>query len=246
MRPLIAGNWKMNGLSASLAEVAELARALETQPANVDVLVCPPFTLLTAAVAAARNRMGIGAQTCHASPSGAHTGDVSAEMIKDAGGVAVIVGHSERRQGYGETDADVAAKVRAAWRAGLHPIICVGETEAEHDAGHTLDVVKTQLGGSLPASAGPMSATVAYEPIWAIGSGRTPSHEEIAGVHHHIRKSLETLVGPAAAGVRILYGGSVKPANAAAILAIRDVDGALVGGASLKAAEFLPIIEARS
>jgi len=235
MRQLIAGNWKMNGLgSAALAEIAVLRAAAVTR---ADILICPPATLIARAVWAAKGAVPIGAQDCHAQASGAFTGDISAEMLKDAGAVTVIVGHSERRQLHGESDATVADKARAAWRAGLSAIICVGETEAERIAGHALDVVTRQLEASVPPGATADNTAVAYEPVWAIGTGRTPSDAEIVEMHALVR-------GRLGAGFRILYGGSVKPANAAAILGLADVDGALVGGASLKASDFLAIVEA--
>jgi triosephosphate isomerase len=246
MRPLIAGNWKMNGLKSSLGEITALPRALEDEPVHADVLVCPPFTLVAAAIGEARGRFGIGAQDCDAMASGARTGDVSAEMLRDAGAQATIVGHSERRQFHRETDAMVAAKGHAARRAGLHAIVCVGETEAEYDAGLTLQVVCSRLEGSLPSGSTARDVTIAYEPIWAIGSGRTPTLQEIANVHGYIRDCLGDRMGRDGSETRILYGGSVKPSNAAAILSIPNVDGALVGGASLVAGEFLGIIRARS
>ena len=234
MRQLIAGNWKMNGLAASLGEIAALARGVKTP--HCDVLICPPATLVARA-AALNSGIAIGGQDCHAEISGAFTGDVSAEMLKDAGATAVIVGHSERRQYHGETDAIVAAKAQAAWRAGLFAIICVGETEAQRDAGDAHHVCKRQLMGSVPDGATPQNTAIAYEPIWAIGTGKTATSDDIATMHAHIRKSL-------AAPLRILYGGSVKPSNAKEILALADVGGALVGGASLNASDFLQIVEA--
>lgn len=244
MRPLVAGNWKMNGLGAALAEVEAVAAAVAAGPCRADVLICPPATLLARAVACAAGRIAIGGQDCHAESAGAYTGDVSAEMLKDAGAASVIVGHSERRQYHGETDAAVAAKARAAWRAGLSAIICVGETESERDAGRADDVVGRQVRASVPAGATAAVAAIAYEPVWAIGTGRTPTCDEIAAMHAHIRNTLADLLGEPGRGVRILYGGSVKPSNAAEILAIPDVGGALVGGASLKAADFREIIGA--
>jgi triosephosphate isomerase len=236
MRQLIAGNWKMNGVAASLAEIEALAKGLASP--SCDVLVCPPATLIARAASAARGtRVGLGGQDCHAEPSGAFTGDVSAEMLRDAGAVAVIVGHSERRQYHAETDAIVAAKARAAWRAGLIAIVCIGETEAERDAGKAYDVCKSQLAGSVPAGATPQNCAIAYEPVWAIGTGKTPTTPDIAQMHAHIKAQL-------AAPLRILYGGSVKPSNAKEILGLADVGGALVGGASLKASDFLTIVEA--
>jgi triosephosphate isomerase (TIM) len=239
-RPLVAGNWKMNGLLASAVELQKIAAGAE-KLANVDVMVCPPATLLAAFAAAARgSRVAIGAQDCHARPAGAYTGDISAEMLKDAGAQAVIVGHSERRHYHGETDAMVRDKVLAARRAGLVAIVCVGETQAERDAGHARAVVRTQLDGSLPDGAADF--TIAYEPVWAIGSGVTPTARDVADMHGFIRQMLSARYGEAAQQTRILYGGSVKPSNAAELLAVDNVDGALVGGASLKADEFLPIV----
>lgn len=238
-RPLVAGNWKMHGLSASVGELHKIIAGAE-KLANVDLMVCPPATLLVGFVAAARgSRVAIGAQDCHARPDGAYTGDISAEMIKDAGAQAVIVGHSERRHYHGETDAMVRDKALAARRAGLVAIICVGETQADRDAGHARAVVRTQLDGSLPD--GSPDFVVAYEPVWAIGSGVTPTPRDVADIHGFIRQMLSARYGEAAQRTRILYGGSVKPSNAAELLAVDDVDGALVGGASLKADEFLPI-----
>ena len=233
----------MNGLGADLAQLEALKRGLES-PANCDVLVCPPASLIARAAMVVKNAFALGAQDCHEKASGAFTGDISAEMLKDAGASAVIVGHSERRQYHHETDSQVAAKARAAWRAGLSAIICLGETESQHDAGHAPQVCHDQITGSVPNDATPANTAIAYEPIWAIGTGRTPSHDEIAAMHAHIRKCLVGHLGEAGKGMRILYGGSVKPANAKPILALENVNGALVGGASLKAHEFLGIISA--
>ncbi len=239
-RKLVAGNWKMNGLRGAAAMLTDLAAA-HPDPA-CDVLICPPATLIASLAGGA---VPIGAQDCHWEASGAHTGDIAAEMLADAGAVAVIVGHSERRADHGETDATVARKAAAAWRAGLQAIVCVGETEAERDAGITLDRIATMLAASVPDGATPDSLVVAYEPVWAIGTGRTPSLNEIAEVHAFIRKSLAARFGPdTAAAIRLLYGGSVKPGNAAEIFAVENVDGALVGGASLAAADFGAIIAA--
>ena len=238
-RKLVAGNWKMNGLAASAAVLDELA-ALPS-PA-CDVLVCPPATLVARL---AGGRFPVGGQDCHPAAAGAHTGDVAAEMLKDAGASAVILGHSERRADHGETDALVRAKTQAAWRAGLLAVVCVGETEAERDAGRTLERIGSQLDGSIPDGATPERLVVAYEPVWAIGTGRTPTLAEIAEVHGFMRQRLAARFGAAVAdGVRLLYGGSVKPGNAAEIFAVAHVDGALVGGASLKAADFGPIVAA--
>jgi len=230
----------MNGLGAAGAMLDELAAAMP-DPA-CDVLICPPATLIARL---AGRGFALGGQDCHAEPSGAHTGDVSAEMLKDAGAEAVIVGHSERRADHGETDAEVAAKARAAWRAGLIAIVCVGETEAARDAGETLAVVGTQLAGSIPDGAVPERLVVAYEPVWAIGTGRTPTLPEIAEVHGFLRAALVERFGAATgSAVRLLYGGSVKPGNAAEIFDVPNVDGGLVGGASLKASDFGPIVAA--
>ncbi len=237
-RRLVAGNWKMNGSMASAAMVDEIA-ALSR---DCDVLICPPFTLIAGL---SGRGIPLGGQDCHTEAQGAHTGDISAEMLRDAGAVAVIVGHSERRTDHGETDALVAAKALAAWRAGLLAIVCIGETEAERDAGRTLEVIGTQLAGSVPDGATPARLVVAYEPVWAIGTGRTPTSDQIVEVHGFIRRTLAERFGKdAAEGIRLLYGGSVKPGNAAEIFALADVDGALVGGASLAAADFAPIIAA--
>jgi len=244
MRHLIAGNWKMNGLSASLPEIEAVADAAFKSPPDVDILICPPATLVARAVGVAAARIAIGGQDCHAEPSGAFTGEISAEMLKDAGASAVIVGHSERRQYAGETNAQVAAKARAAWRAGLLAIICVGESEDDRDAGHALDLVGGQIAHSVPEGATGETTAVAYEPIWAIGTGRTPTIAEIADMHGDIRARLIDRLGEAGTAVRILYGGSVKPGNAREILAAPEVGGALVGGASLKATDFLAIVAA--
>ncbi len=243
--PLIAGNWKMNGLAASLGELTALAEALAAEPARARVAICPPATLVERAVrAASGSTVEIGAQDCRAEQSGAFTGDVAAEMIADAGATLVILGHSERRAGYAESDATVCAKVAAALRAGLEPIVCVGETLEERRAGRAVEVVQSQVTGSLPDDLHGKAFSIAYEPVWAIGSGLTPSLAEIGEVHQAIRETLTARFGAASSGVAILYGGSVKPGNAAEILAIKDVGGALVGGASLKAADFLGIIRA--
>ena len=245
MRKLAAGNWKMNGTAASLAEVSALAQAHPTP--GCDVLLCPPATLVARMADVAKGTaIRVGGQDCHARSSGAHTGDISAEMLVDSGASYVILGHSERRTDHGETDAQVQAKAAAAMAAGLVAVVCIGETEAERDAGRTLDVVGTQLHGSVPDGATAASLVIAYEPVWAIGTGRTPTLAEIAEVHAHIRSRLTARLGTAAAGVRLLYGGSVKPSNATEIFALPNVDGALVGGASLKAADFGAIISALS
>jgi len=245
-RPLIAGNWKMNGLRADgLALAAAVAQgAKQAAWSDREVLICPPTTLL-AAVAEGLLGSGVlaGGQNCHTGSSGAHTGDISAEMLRDAGASHVIVGHSERRTECGETDAIVRAKAEAAWRAGLLPIVCIGETLAEREAGRALAVLEAQLKGSVPAGASAARLVVAYEPVWAIGTGKTPTVAEVAAAHAHIRRVLGGLVSDAGS-VRLLYGGSVKASNAVELLAAGDVDGALVGGASLKADEFLAIAKA--
>ncbi len=242
-RPLVAGNWKMNGLSGDgLALAAELARraasAKGVETPACDLLVCPPASLLwRVAEALSQSPIAVGGQDCHADAQGAHTGDISAEMLKDAGASYAIIGHSERRAGHSETDALVRAKAEAALGAGLCAIICIGETEAQYGAGETLGVIEKQLAGSLPDGPGAAEVVVAYEPVWAIGTGLTPSLDEIAAVHAHIRG----ILGAASAEgvvIRILYGGSVNPANAAEILGLEEVNGALVGGASLDADEF--------
>ncbi|MDD3444957.1 MAG: triose-phosphate isomerase [Zavarzinia sp.] len=243
-RPLVAGNWKMNGTVSALAELESIA-AGAPRAAGAEVAICPPATLVALAVATARGRIAIGGQDCHAKVNGAHTGDTAAEMLADAGAAMVIVGHSERRADHAETDAIVKTKAEAAWRAGLVAIICVGETEAERDTGKTLDVIGRQLAGSIPDGATVLNAVVAYEPVWAIGTGRTPNNDEIVEVHGFMRGELAKRFGAEVAdGIRLLYGGSVKPSNADVILKLADVDGALVGGASLKAADFLPIVAA--
>ncbi|MFC4173589.1 triose-phosphate isomerase [Microvirga sp. GCM10011540] len=243
-RPLVAGNWKMNGLRMSAKVLGDIqAGYTPGLKAKVDLLVCPPATLLfTFAHISVGSRIAVGGQDCHAKESGAHTGDVSAEMLADAGATYVIVGHSERRQFHGEKDADVCAKAVAAHRAGLTAVVCVGETREEREAGKTLNVVKKQLRGSIPVDSNSQNLVVAYEPVWAIGTGLTPTAADVAEVHGLIREELKRLVGKADHGkVRILYGGSVKPSNAAELMAVENVDGALVGGASLVAADFLAI-----
>ncbi|MCW1839941.1 triose-phosphate isomerase [Prosthecomicrobium hirschii] len=246
MKPLVAGNWKMNGLTAALAEIDRMAAGFDAALAGrIDLMVCPPATLLAALAArAAGTGIAVGGQDCHAAASGAHTGDIAAEMIADAGGTAVIVGHSERRSDHGETDAVVKAKAEAALRAGLTAILCIGETRAEREAGRTLEVVGGQLAGSLPDGAHAGNLVVAYEPVWAIGTGLTPTPADVAEVHGFLRGRLVALLGAEGSNVRILYGGSVKPSNAAELMAVPDVNGALVGGASLKAADFLGIAAA--
>lgn len=241
-RPLVAGNWKMNGLAAAAAELDAIAAGAG---GAAELLICPPFTLVASfAARMAGKGLAIGAQDCHANPSGAHTGDISAEMLKDAGATYVIVGHSERRADHGENDATVRAKAEAALRAGLTAIVCVGETRAEREAARTLDVVGAQLLGSLPAGATPDNLVIAYEPVWAIGTGLTPTAEDVRIVHDFIRTRLLVRLGQDSSRMRILYGGSVKPGNAAELLSVDNVNGALVGGASLKAADFLGIARA--
>ncbi|HEY7663298.1 MAG TPA: triose-phosphate isomerase [Xanthobacteraceae bacterium] len=240
-RPLVAGNWKMNGLQASVAEFLRIAQGARTLAA-VDLLVCPPATLIAHfAAAAGESPVRIGGQDCRPEPAGAFTGDIAAEMLKDAGASAVIVGHSERRIYHGETDADVCAKARAARRAGICAIACVGESRGERDGGRALAVVASQLDGSLPEGATAEGIVVAYEPVWAIGSGLTPTPDDVAEMHGFIRRRLTARFGTQGEGMRILYGGSVKPANAKELMSVVEVDGALVGGASLKAEEFLAI-----
>jgi triosephosphate isomerase (TIM) len=248
IRPLIAGNWKMNGLRSSAVELKGIIDGAASGVAgDVDILVCPPTTLLMGLARVAEGTaVKLGAQDCHESISGAHTGDVSAEMIADAGGTAVIVGHSERRTNHAETDGVVRAKAAAAMRAGLTAIVCVGETEAQRDAGMTIDVVSTQLGGSIPDAAPAAHLVIAYEPVWAIGTGRTPTLAEVSDVHAAIRNALIARFSDAGESVRILYGGSVKPSNAAELMALPNVNGALVGGASLKAVDLLAIVKACS
>jgi triosephosphate isomerase len=244
-KKLAAGNWKMNGTAASLGEIDALAAAVKG--ATCEVLICPPATLIAQMAWRAKGtKVLVGGQDCHPKASGAHTGDVAAAMLADAGASHVILGHSERRADHGETDAAVRAKAEAAALAGLVRIICVGETEGERDAGRTLAVIGTQLDGSVPDGAIAADTVIAYEPVWAIGTGRTPTLEQIAEVHDFLRDRLTRRFGADAMGMRLLYGGSVKPSNAAEIFAVSNVDGALVGGASLKAAEFSAIVSALS
>src|SRR5471030_2734424 len=244
MRPLVAGNWKMNGLAGDLGELAAVRDALAKQAPACDVLICPPATLMAQAARAVKGAFALGGQDCHAEAQGAFTGDISAEMLKDAGASYVIVGHSERRHTHGESDSDVAAKARAAWRAGLKAIICIGETEAQRDAGDAHAICHGQLDASVPDGATPANTVLAYEPVWAIGTGRTPTQAEIAAMHAHIRACLLRRLGPSAGAkeMLILYGGSVNPDNAREILNLPEVGGALVGGASLKAENFLNIV----
>ncbi len=242
-RKIAAGNWKMNGTAAALAEATALAK-VHPNP-GCEVLLCPPATLLhRMAEALDGAAVHVGGQDCHSAASGAHTGDIAAEMLADAGATHVILGHSERRSDHGETDEEISQKVNAARRADLVAVLCVGETEAQRDAGDTLSVVSAQLSGSLPTGLMASSLVVAYEPVWAIGTGRTPTLEEIAEVHNHLRDELSAAIGSGARDVPLLYGGSVKPGNAAEIFAVSNVDGALVGGASLKASDFSAIVSA--
>jgi triosephosphate isomerase (TIM) len=244
VRPLVAGNWKMNGLAGSLAEASAVRDALaKASVADVDVMICPPATLIAELVReAAGSPLLVGGQDCHAAASGAHTGDIAAEMLKDAGASAVIVGHSERRSDHGERSSDVRRKAEAAHRAGLTAIVCVGETEGERRAELTLDVVGRQLAASVPSAANADNTVIAYEPVWAIGTGLTPTAADVAAVHKFLRGALVERYGEEGRGMRILYGGSVKPDNARELLAVADVNGALVGGASLKAKDFLGIV----
>jgi triosephosphate isomerase len=243
LRPLIAGNWKMNGLRASSAEFEAMLAGAPQVAAKADLLVCPPATLIAAFAEKARGakNLSIGAQDCHPKASGAHTGDISAEMLGDAGASAIIVGHSERRADHGESDMLVRQKAEAAWRAGLAAIVCIGETQHQRDKGQTLDICRGQLNLSLPDGATAGNLVVAYEPVWAIGTGLTPTTADVEQVHKLIRELLTERFKGEGARIRILYGGSVKPSNAAELMAVDNVNGALVGGASLKASDFLAI-----
>ncbi len=245
-RALIAGNWKMNGLRASLAELDGIAAGYsDALKAKADFLICPPATLIAEAVRRVAGKdVAIGGEDCHARASGAHTGDISAEMLKDAGASYVIVGHSERRADYGESDAAVRDKAEAAWRAGLTAIVCVGERKEHREAGKALAVVTEQLAGSIPEGATAGRLVVAYEPVWAIGTGLTPTKSDVAQMHAAIRQTLAARFGAEGQNTRILYGGSVKPDNARDLIIQPDVDGALIGGASLKATDFLGIAAA--
>jgi len=246
-RPLVAGNWKMHGLKSSVQVLHEITEGYAPAlKAKVDLLICPPATLIHAfALQAAGSDIAIGAQDAHAEAQGAYTGNVSAEMLADLGATHVILGHSERRAYHRESDAEVRAKTQAARRAGLAAVVCVGETREERESGRTLDVVREQLRGSIPEGMDASNLVIAYEPVWAIGTGLTPTPADVAEVHALIRKELGTLIGAAEQGrARILYGGSVKPSNAKEFLAVENVDGALVGGASLVAADFLAIARA--
>ncbi len=230
----------MNGLASASSKLDKIVTGSAKLPAHIDILVCPPFLLVPGfASSAYGSRVAIGGQDCHAEPSGAHTGDIAAEMLADAQASAVIVGHSERRHDHHETDEEVRAKALAARRAGLSAIVCIGEIRAERDAGHAEEVVGAQLDGSLPDGA--QNIVVAYEPVWAIGTGLTPTAGDVRDMHGFIRERLVSRHGQAGAGIRILYGGSVKPGNAKELLAIENVDGALIGGASLDPDEFLAI-----
>ena len=246
IRALVAGNWKMNGVASSLGVLTEIERGFaENQRLNTDALLCVPATLLARAAATlSGGAVLVGGQDCHADESGAHTGDISAEMLRDCGATHVLVGHSERRTDHGETNEIVRAKALAAWRAGLLAIICIGETQAQREEGETLAVLSTQITGSVDSAATTQNTIIAYEPVWAIGTGLTPTALDVAEAHAHIRRRLGEGLGEKAALMRILYGGSVKPSNAAELLGILNVDGALVGGASLKAADFLGIAAA--
>ena len=246
-RPLVAGNWKMHGLKSATLVLSDILKGYDSAlRSKVDLLVCPPATLLYVfAVAAVGSRVAIGGQDCHARTQGAHTGEISAEMLADLGAGSVILGHSERRADFGETDALVRAKAEAALEAGLTPIICVGESREDREVGRAVEVVTAHLRGSLPEASASSGLVIAYEPIWAIGTGLTPTPGDVREIHGAIRLELSAIAGPVvAASTRILYGGSVKPGNAAELLAVADVDGALVGGASLVAADFLGIAEA--
>ena len=244
-RPLIAGNWKMFGLGGAVDEARQVAAALLVKPAKARVAICAPSTLVERLARAVEgSSLIVGGQDIHAEPSGAYTGDISAEMLADAGAKMVILAHSERRSVYGETDAVAAAKAKAALRAGLEPIVCVGETLAERQAGRTLEVICGQVKGSLPQELAGRAFALAYEPVWAIGTGLTPTLAQIEEAHVALREAMVDALGEAGRAAPILYGGSVKPDNAAEILQVRDVGGALVGGASLKAEDFLKIVRA--
>src|SRR3954447_19227520 len=242
IRPLIAGNWKMNGLAASTVEFDAMLDGAAEVTAKADLLVCPPATLIAAFAAKAHGKsVAVGAQDCHPKASGAHTGDIAAAMLADAGASAIIVGHSERRADYGEGDALVRQKAEAAWRARVTAIVCIGETQGQRDAGRTLDILRGQLDGSLPDGSTAANLVVAYEPVWAIGTGLTPTSRDVEQIHGFIREFLTSRFRADGARMRILYGGSVKPSNAAELMAVKNVNGALVGGASLKAVDFLAI-----
>ncbi len=245
IRPLVAGNWKMNGTTAALREPRLLAGMLRDVKLKCDVLVCPPATLIRRSRSVLKgSKVRVGGQDCHPAASGAHTGDISAEMLKDAGASAIIVGHSERRTNHKETDAIVAAKAQATHRAGLMAIVCIGETLDERKGGKTLAVLTEQIRGSVPQGSTAANAIIAYEPVWAIGTGLTPTTKEVEEAHAHIRTEIGKVIGSEGASIRILYGGSVKPSNAAELMSVANVNGALVGGASLKAVDFIGIIKA--
>jgi triosephosphate isomerase len=243
IKPLIAGNWKMNGTSSQLSELVAIAAGVSDE--KYDALICTPATLLhRASHSCAESPLNVGGQDCHAASSGAHTGDISADMIRDAGATHIIVGHSERRTDHAETDEVVAAKAKATHEAGLVAVICIGETKAEREQGLANNVASTQIKGSVPVDSNEDNTVVAYEPVWAIGTGLVPSSDDIESIHAHIREELVALLGDAGSKMKILYGGSLKPANAKEILAITNVDGGLIGGASLKSADFLAICAA--
>jgi triosephosphate isomerase len=245
IRPLVAGNWKMNGTTAMLKEPRLLAAMLRGVKMKSDVMICPPATLMRRVKSVMKgSKIKLGGQDCHAAASGAHTGDISAPMLKDAGAGAVIVGHSERRTNHKETDAVVAAKAVAAHKAGLVAIICIGETLDERKGGKTLAVLTEQIKGSVPAGSTAANTVIAYEPVWAIGTGLTPTVAEITEAHAHIRADLSKVMGEEGPSTRILYGGSVKPSNAVELMGVANVNGALVGGASLKASDFIGILKA--
>ena len=243
IRPLIAGNWKMNGLKGSVGEFDAMVAGASMVAAKADLLVCPPVSLIAGFAERLRGSkaLAIGGQDCHPKPSGAHTGDISAEMLADAGASAVIVGHSERRADHGESDGLVRQKAEAAWRAGLTAIVCIGETQQQRDSGQTLEICHGQLNLSLPDAARADNLVVAYEPVWAIGTGLTPTAEDIEQIHTFIRGILIVRFNGEGTKIRILYGGSVKPSNARELMAVANVNGALIGGASLKAIDFLAI-----
>lgn len=246
LRPLVAGNWKMNGLKGAVKLVGEIAELYSAELKDaVDLLICPPATLVhLCAGAAAGSRIAVGGQDAHPNVSGAYTGSISPEMLADLGAAYVIIGHSERRAGHGESDGDVHAKAEGAWRAGLTAIVCIGETREEREAGQALDVVRAQLDGSVPDGATGQNTVIAYEPVWAIGTGLTPTVADVAEVHALIRRGLTARFGEAGTGIRILYGGSVKPQNARELMGVPEVNGALVGGASLVASDFIGIAKA--
>ena len=245
IRPMVAGNWKMNGTTAALKEPRLLAAMLREVKLKCDVMICPPATLIRRAKSVMRgSKVKLGGQDCHAAVSGAHTGDISADMLKDAGATAVIVGHSERRTNHKEADATVSAKAQAVQKAGLNAIICIGETLEERKGVKTLGVLTEQIKGSIPSGSTAANTVIAYEPVWAIGTGLTPTVKEIEEAHAHIRAELGKVMGEEGASTRILYGGSVKPSNAAELMSVANVNGALVGGASLKAVDFIGILKA--